>query len=98
MERHKCGLKPIASQHSLKFVGFIDAAFKGQLDEPTGLALRGLVACLQGGSDKNIEPMSVNGKANLVYFTVPDGLVDRCCYCKLHFIKYIVVLNNPQGK
>ena len=70
MKRHKCGLKSVILQHPLKLVGFIDAAFKAQPEEPTGLALRGLAARLQEDSNNNDQPQPVNGKANLVDFTV----------------------------
>ena len=52
-KRHKCGLKSVCLRHPLKLVGFADAAFKAQPDEPIGLALRGLAATLQEDSPTN---------------------------------------------
>ena len=46
-------------------VGFIDAAFKAQPDEPTGFALRVLAPALQEDNQDNDQPMSLSGKANL---------------------------------
>ena len=70
MKKHKCGLKSVRLRHPLKLVGFIDAAFKAQPDEPTGLALRGLAATLQEDAKDNDQPHSAGGLANFVDFTV----------------------------
>ena len=70
MKRHKCGLKTVCPNHPLKLVGFIDAAFEAQPDEPTCLALRGLAVTLQEDSPNNDQPHNIGGFANLVDFTV----------------------------
>ena len=70
VELHTCGLKSIALKHPFELLGSIGAAFKAQPDEPTGLALRGVVATLQGDQGSNDQPMSLSGKANLIDFTV----------------------------
>ena len=69
MERHKYGFKSIQARHPLKFTAPIDAAVKAQPEESTGLALRGLVACLMEDTD-NSKPCSASGVANLVDFTI----------------------------
>ena len=46
MKRHKCGLELVALRHPLKLVTCTDAAFKAQLEEPIGLAFRGLAVAL----------------------------------------------------
>ena len=69
MKRHKCGLRLVTLKHPLRLVGFTDAAFKAQPEEPTGIALRGLAAALMEDNCES-KPMSANGKANLVDFTV----------------------------
>ena len=70
MKRHKCGLKSVTLQRPLKLVAFIDAAFKAQPEEATGLALRGLAAtlCEDPGEGKQLH--GDNKKANLVDFIV----------------------------
>ena len=70
MKRHKCGFKSVHLRHPLKLVGFTDAGFKAQPDEPTCIALRGLAATLQEDAATNDQPHSVGGLANLVDFTV----------------------------
>ena len=70
MTKHKRGLKTVSLKHPLKLVGCTDAAFKAQPDEPTGLALRGLVATLQKDSPTNDQPHGVGGLVNVVAFTV----------------------------
>ena len=51
-------------------MGFIDAAFQAQPDEPTGLALGRLVATLQEDSPNNDQPHSVGGLVGLGDFIV----------------------------
>ena len=34
MEKHNCGFKSVCLKHTFKLVGFTDAAFKAQPDEP----------------------------------------------------------------
>ena len=51
----------------MKLTGFTDAAFKALVDEPTGLALRGLAIVLQS-DDKDDRPMAADGKGNLIDF------------------------------
>lgn len=69
VERHECGFESIPLRHPLRLVGFTDAAFTAQFGEPSGLALLGLTAALLE-DDCTSEPMSSNGKATLVDFTV----------------------------
>ena len=71
MKRHKCGLNSVTLQHPLKLTAFTDAAFKAQLEEATGLALRGLAAVLtQDDILGEQKPQGKNGVANLIDFTV----------------------------
>ena len=74
----KCGFKPATFKHPLKLVGFIDAAFKAQFEEPIGLAIRGFVAALQEDACSS-KPMGTSGGANLVDFTARrQRRVARC--------------------
>lgn len=70
MEKHKCGLETVCFKHPFKFVGFIDAAFMAQPDEPTGLALGVVATTMQEDSPKNEQPHNVGGLADLVEFIV----------------------------
>lgn len=47
MKRHKCGFKPITVKHLVKLVAPMDVASEARPEEPTGLGLSGLAACLQ---------------------------------------------------
>lgn len=90
LKRHECGFKSITLNHQLKLVDSIDAAFKAQCEEPTGLALRGPAGVLQEDDCKD-QPQGDNGKADFVDVIVRrqrriarsivsaelDGLVDR---------------------
>ena len=69
LRRHKVGLRTVQIPHPLRFVGFTDAAFKALVDEPTGLALRGLAAIVME-DDLPGKPQAVSGRANLLDFTV----------------------------
>lgn len=81
MKKHKCGFKSGCLKHKFKLVGFIDAAFEAQADEPTGLALRGVSATLQEDSPKNDQPYGAGGLPNLVDFTVRrQGRVTRSTF------------------
>ena len=69
LRRHKCGIKTIKLEHPVELTGFADAAFKALVDEPTGLALRGLAAILQKDTSCT-KPTSDNKKAHLLECTV----------------------------
>ena len=72
MKKHTCGLTTVKLNHPLKLVGFTDAAFKAQPEEPIGLALGGLAATLQEDLVNNGQPHSTSGLAHLV-----DSIVRR---------------------
>lgn len=61
MKGYKCGLNIVCLKRPLKLVGFIDAGFKAQPDEPTGFALRGGAAISHGDPPENDQPHSVGG-------------------------------------
>ena len=69
MKRHKCGFESFALKHPMKLYGFIDVAFKAQLDEFTGFAPRGVAATFREDSGGNDQPRSSSGKANLEEFS-----------------------------
>ena len=70
MKRHNCGLKSITLQHPLKLVASMDAAFKAQPGEATGLVPRGLAATLCEDRGEGKQPHGDNRKANFVDFSV----------------------------
>ena len=70
MKRHKCGLKSIILQHPLKLVALIDAAFKAQPEEATGLAFRGLAATLCEHRGDWTHFHGENKKAHFIAFIV----------------------------
>ena len=70
MERRKCGLNSVDFKHPLELVAFIDAAFETQLEEPIGLARRGLAAILCEDRRCDVKPNSSNGEANPIDSTV----------------------------
>ena len=81
MNRRKCGLKPVISQHPLELVAFTYAAFQAQLEAPIGLAPRGLASalCENRGGDK---PDGSNNKATPPDFTVKRQMrVVKSSFC-----------------
>ena len=69
LRRFKGGIKAVKVSHPRKIIGFTDAAFKALLDDPTGLALRGLATMLREATSKD-RPRCQPSKANLIDFTV----------------------------
>ena len=64
----------------MRLVGFTDAAFKALVDEPSGLALRGLAA-VQMADDALEFPRSKSGRANLLdYVTRKQRRVVRSTF------------------
>ena len=63
-------LKPVALQHPLELVGFSDAASEAQPEEPTGLALRGLVVTHRGDGNSNGKPAPICGEDLSAHFAV----------------------------
>lgn len=70
MERHKCVFRSIVLVPPSKLVTCTDAAFKAQFGEPTGLALRGLVAVLCANREGRVKASGDNGKVNFLDLTV----------------------------
>ena len=64
--RHEICIRYQCLPHPVKIVGFSDAAFKVQIEESSGLALRGLATILV--SDGSPFPDSKNGRCQLLEF------------------------------
>ena len=69
LRRHKSGLRAVRLSHPMRLVGFTDAAFKALVDEPSGLALRGLAAVQMSDTGLS-KPHSSNGRGNLLDYAV----------------------------
>ena len=70
MKRHTCGLKSNIFQHPLKLVASIDAAFKAQPKEASGVAPRWLPATLCEDRGEGKELHGDNKKASPIDFTL----------------------------
>ena len=80
LRRHPCGLRAVKISHPMRLVGFTDVAFKALVDEPSGLALRGLAA-VQMADDVLEFPQSKSGRANLLdYVTRKQRRVVRSTF------------------